>query len=165
MSAGIDTPRLEELVREVRSLENQHARDVALELVQSVMGLHASAIERMMELIHESECGGALLHRFAEESTVSGILLLHDLHPIEFETRVRRALEQPSLAVRGASVQIVSIDGAAVKLNAAGGPEFEARVRAAIMEAAPDAETIEIESASPIDAGFVPLDQLAAART
>ena len=159
----MNTGRLEQLVEKVRSIEDEAARDAALQLVQAVMDLHGAGLDRMMDLIAASESQGLLFDEFAKDTAVSAILLLHNLHPLELETRVRRAVEHPSLALRGGEVRILSVKDGLVRARVSGGPAFEARVRDAILEAAPDAGDIVIESAGlPVPAAFVPVEQLLA---
>ncbi len=127
------------------------------------MDLHGAGLERIMDLIAGSESHGLLFDEFAKDTAVSAILLLHDLHPVELETRVRRAVEHPSLALRGGEVRILSVKEGLVRVRVAGGAAFEALVRDAILEAAPDAGEIVIESSGPPpSAAFVPLEQLLA---
>jgi hypothetical protein len=160
--------RLGGLVEKVRALQDPVARDSALELVQAVMDLHSEGLSRLMELTSEAEASGILLDQFGKDPVVSGILLLHDLHPVALETRVRRALEQPSLAVRGCAVHIVSISENLIRLRIEGhafdeNAGFGAHVRAAITEAAPDAGEVIIESdICDVGSGFVPPAQLMA---
>ena len=159
----MNTERLEGLVQKVRSLPDSNARDAALELVQAVMELHATGLDRMMEIVAASENSGALLHSFSEDSGISAILLLHNLHPIDFETRVRRAVDQPSLRGRGARVDLVSIRDGVVHVRVEGGPAFETAVRTAIIESAPDVTDIVVDAIGAHAAnGFVPLTQLLA---
>lgn len=152
----MNADRLESLVMKVRSLKDEVARDTALQLVQAVMDLHGTGLTRMMDLISESECGGALMNEFATDSPISAILLLHDLHPVDFETRVRRAV----IDLRGGSIRILSIEDGIVRLEVDGGATAGTQVRTAVLEAAPDAVEVIIETH--IDSTFVPIEQLMA---
>lgn len=159
----MNAPRLEALVERVRAIEDQGARDAALELVQAIVDLYGAGLSRMAELTAESEGAGVLLDAFAKDSAVSPILLLHGLHPQELESRVRRAVEHPALARRGVTVRVLSASDGVVRIRLDGADAaFEARLREAILEAAPDAAAIVIEfSPAPSANGFVPLEQLA----
>ncbi len=49
----------------------------------------------MMEIVFESGAGGeAIIRRFANDSLVSSLLVLHGLHPDDMETRVRQCFGQ-----------------------------------------------------------------------
>jgi len=158
--------RLEVLVNEVRSIADAAARDSALELVQAVMELHRESLDRLLEIVAGAETGGALMDAFAHDAAVSRLLLLHDLHPLEMETRVRRALADPALRARGARAELIAVRDGVVQLRVeGGGPEFGAAVRHAITEAAPDAAEIVIESDAQSTAGFIPVERLFAGST
>ena len=84
--------RVEALVSSLEKLSNPAARVVAQELVQTLLALHGSGLERMLELLRQSENGAALLETWGEDSLVGNLLMLHGLHPVTVETRARQAL-------------------------------------------------------------------------
>jgi len=112
------------------------------------MELHREGLERLVELLpdHAAEVAG--------DPLVSGLLLLHDLHPLDLHTRVTRALDRPEFA----SVQLVSTAGGEVRIRIRGDRGVRAAVEAVVGEAAPDAVSVFIEG-SP---DFVPLAELVA---
>src|SRR6516225_9423191 len=91
---------IEELVRKVETLPDGGA---AVELVQALMALHADAIARMLEI-----AGANAVAAMAEDELVSSVLALHGLHPHDFETRVRRAIDKLQLHFdsRGAGIEL-----------------------------------------------------------
>ncbi len=123
------------------------------EIVQGVLALHASGLERMLDLVADSHF--ELLDVFAQDELVSGLLTLHGLHPLELEERVRQALEQvrPTLQTHGGSVDLMAIDGGVVRLrldgNCNGCPSSSVTMRQTIEEAihahAPEVTAIEVE--------------------
>ena len=84
---------------------------------------------------------------------------MHGLHPDPVETRVERALEsvRPFLAEHGGDVELLDIDAhaGAVHLRLLGGgvgcgsATMQLAVEAAIIEAAPEIVTFDIELAAP----------------
>ena len=85
--------RIEELVRRVDQIPDPEARATAGELMESILALHGAGMERMMELVAESgQAGDAAIRRFANDSLVASLLVLHGLHPDDLETRVRQVL-------------------------------------------------------------------------
>lgn len=61
--------------------------------MESILALHGSGLEKMMELVFESgQAGEATIRRFTNDALVSSLLVLHGLHPDDIETRVRQAL-------------------------------------------------------------------------
>ncbi len=142
------------LVERVHALPDPNARQVALDLVQAVMDLHAAGLDRMMEIVAQSGNCGAVIDEFAADSLAGSLLLLHDLHPWDLETRVRRALERPEFR----DAELISVENGVVRVRVGGAPQLRAAVEAVLGEAAPDAGEIVIEGA----AGFVPLAALVA---
>lgn len=128
------------------------------------MDLHASGIEKMLEVVHESGAGGPIFEAYAADDLVSGLLILHDLHPLDLEQRVRRALEQPNFKGRGVTVELLSVREGVVHIRIEGGPSLKSAVEKAVWNAAPDAAEVMVEGAPGHQsiAGFVPLEQLLA---
>ena len=65
------------------------------ELVQLLMDVHGAGLERMMEIVFESEGSGpAIIDKLGNDSITSSLLLLYSLHPDDLETRVHKAMER-----------------------------------------------------------------------
>ena len=66
--------------------------------MQAVLGLHGAGLERILTHLDD-----ATLDACVRDEIVGGLLLLHGLHPLELEERVREALEQvrPTLQLHG----------------------------------------------------------------
>ena len=168
--------RIEELVREIEAMADPDARACAVELLQSLMELNATGIERMMELVVEAgEPGNAILESFAGDQMVGGVLLLYGLHPLELETRVRQALDKvrPSLAAQGGDAELLGIDEGVVRVrlqnnnNGHSCPStattLKQSIEAAIYDAAPDLIALEVEGLNEqqsASAGLVQLGRL-----
>jgi hypothetical protein len=164
--------RIEELVQNIDSTADPALRATARELVQSVMDLHSAAFERVLEIVTKAgEPGAALVRSLSVDALVGSLLVLYDLHPEDFATRIHRGIEraQQILTRRAASVRVLAIGDSTVhlKIDSNGhncgstAAELQAIIRAALFEVAPDAaeviiEPMQNESAS----GFVPLDSL-----
>ena len=85
---------MEELVRTIDGIPDKETREQVRELVRTVLDLHTAALERSLDVIYESNLSGAvLIDKLGEDQLVSNLLLLHGLHPLDLETRVRNALE------------------------------------------------------------------------
>lgn len=134
--------RIEELVHRVESLENKEARASALELARLLMDLHGAGIGRMMEIVAASGNGSAhIVEDLSRDELVSSLLLLYGLHPVDVETRVRRALEsvRPMLHAHGGDVELLGIAEGVVRVRLQGScdgcPSSESTLRLAIDEA------------------------------
>ncbi len=164
--------RIEELVRNIDSAADPAMRATARELVQSVMDLHSAAIERILEIVVKTgEPGASIVRSLGADELVGSLLVLYDLHPEDFATRVHRGIEKARqiLTRRAASIQVLSIGDGIVHLKidtnghncGSTAAELQSIVRGALFEAAPDAAEIIIEPAQNESAsGFVPLDSL-----
>jgi len=162
--------RIADLVHRLDSVADAGLKAQSKELMASVMDLHGEALERMLASISESgEPGREILDDLEADPVVASVLLLHGLHPLNFETRVQRAMEKVSPALRqyGAGAELISAAGGAVRLRLRGVDNaFTARtVKSAIEEelyaAAPDATSLVLEGlekfATP---DFVPLEKI-----
>ena len=97
------------LVEKISNLPDRAASATTFELLQEVMSLHASVLERMLDLTSQAgDPGLALIDKFAHDPLVSGLLVLYDLHPEDLETRLARALDKvrPYLHSHGGDVEI-----------------------------------------------------------
>ncbi len=125
-------------------------------MLEVVLDLHALALARMTAMIASAAGGAALLRRLTEEEPVRAVLLLHGLHPETVPERVGRAVEglRSQLAARGLGIKIVQGNAALARVRVRCIGEMPARldaaalreeIEAAIVEAAPDLEALEIE--------------------
>ncbi len=94
-----------------------------------------------------------------EDELVSHLLLLHGIHPVPIEARVRTALEEvrPYLDSHGGNVELVAVEDGTVRLrmegSCSGCPSSAVTLKLAIEDAirkhAPDVGEIEAEDAEP----------------
>jgi Fe-S cluster biogenesis protein NfuA/nitrite reductase/ring-hydroxylating ferredoxin subunit len=146
--------RVETLLEQVETLADPVARDRTTELVQALLDLYGSGLERIVEQVAERD-GGELAQAFADDELVSHLLLLHDLHPVPLDARVRGALDEvrPYLESHGGDVELLSTDEGVVHLrlegSCSGCPSSTVTLKLAIEEAihkaAPDVKAIEAE--------------------
>ena len=164
--------RVEELIASLERQPNPAVREQTRELIQTLLDLHGSGIEQILATVYESGPQGAdTIDELGRDKLVSGLLLLHGLHPLDLETRVRNALEtvRPRLSQHGGSVELVGVtaEGAVtLKLegNCHGCPSSRVTLHSTIEEelyaAAPDITSLEVEGAadphSPASANRVP---------
>ena len=165
--------RIEGLVHKLESSGDPAARSSARELIQCLMELHGTGLERMLEIVaSRGDAGVGLIDSLAGDALVSSLLVLYGLHPDNFETRVMRALDKvrPILRERGAGVEALEVAESTVhvKITGAGSKELETAVREALFESAPDAVEVVIdggkgrlsESGRAGGSNFVPLSSL-----
>jgi hypothetical protein len=136
--------RVEELLRVLEACPDAE-RESARELVRALLNLHTAGLARVLDL-----AGADVVARFAADPLVSGLLLLHGLHPLPADERVRRALEaaRPRFRAHGGDVELVGASDEVVRLRLRGDPAASVMLRALagefVVEVAPDA-TLEFE--------------------
>ena len=151
--------RIEELIRDLDEMADEKTREQARTLVRTLLDLHGAGLNRALEIIYDSgSAGQELIDKLADDKLVSNLLLLHGLHPLDLEARVRRALEavKPRLGLHGGSVELIGVtaDGT-IKLrlegNCHGCPSSRVTLKSSIEEAiyaaAPDVTAMEVEGA------------------
>jgi len=152
----VRSERIEHLAAKLEQAADPELHATATELLQCVMELHGAGLDRIMQLLSESDSAGALTGQLLEDNLVSSLLLLHNLHPHDLPTRVIVALEKirPQLESHSCAAELVGIQNNAVSLRllhlGGGGCHSTAATMAAAMEnaiteAAPDAERIAVE--------------------
>jgi hypothetical protein len=133
----VDVARVEAAIGEIES------QPQAMEAVQAVVEMYGEGLARIMERVDAA----ALL----DDELVEHLLLLHDLHPVPVEERVRAAL-----AAACDDAELMSIrDGVAhVRLPAGGGGcaplRLSRAIEEAIVTAAPDVEEVVIGDGVPL---------------
>jgi hypothetical protein len=148
--------RIEDLVRRLEGIPDRESRETAQALMEAILELHGAGLERIMDIVFDSgESGKASIRRFASDSLVASLLVLHGLHPDDIETRVQQALSKTH-----ASAELMGVFEGVVRVRLTGSAcGMKESVEAAIKEAAPDAGEIVIEEIAP-STGFVPLTSL-----
>jgi Fe-S cluster biogenesis protein NfuA len=159
---------LERLLQSVEQIADPRLRQETTEIVQALLQLHGEALARMLNVAANADAD--LPSKLADDSLVGGVLLIHGLHPLDLETRVRRALEKvkPYLASHGGHVELLSVNAEGhvhLRLDGSchGCPSSRVTLQNSIEQeiytAAPDVVAIEVdglvEEAQP--SSFVPV--------
>jgi Fe-S cluster biogenesis protein NfuA len=147
--------RIETLIQEVERFPDSGARAHTREIVQSLLDLHSTGLERILEhLAASGDTGLALIDALARDELVESLLLLYGLHPLDVETRVRQALDKvrPYLLSHAGNVELLALAGGVVRLRLLGSSQGSASsltlkraVEEAIYRKAPDVTAIEVE--------------------
>ncbi|HKT04948.1 MAG TPA: NifU family protein [Rugosimonospora sp.] len=147
--------RVESLLDELRAGRDPHAAEVAEQLVRTLVELYGDGLGRVMRLAAEHG-GPPLLDALVAEPLVESLLLVHDLHPVDLDTRIQRALDRvrPYLGSHAGGVEYLGVDGEGMAhLRLAGSchgcPSSLETVRSAIeqavAEAAPETAGVHVE--------------------
>ena len=164
--------QLGSLVGELDSAKNDRSSAATRELVQLLMEVHGTALERMMEIIFESgTLGEAIIQKAGEDPIVRHLLLLYSLHPEDMESRILTALAGTESRLRklNSEAELVSIRDGAVQVrvctsgHACGSTAktVKALVEECIYDMAPDLVSLEILSPEDeVSSGFVSIESL-----
>jgi hypothetical protein len=144
----VQVQEIERVIREIEATADPNTRERVHRLVGAILGYHEQAVSRMVEL-----AGEATTRSFARDELAASVLLLYGLHPDDFETRVRRAVD------RIPGVEVAGIADFAVRLKGSASREAVEQV---LFELAPEVSTIEIEGPPEAGAAFVPVEALLA---
>ncbi|SDL82573.1 NifU family protein [Arthrobacter sp. ok362] len=137
------------------------ARDRAEELVRQVTELYGAGLERILQVLDEQGVlGPGTVSALTSDPLVSGLLLIHGLHPVDLPGRVAAALDsvRPYLGSHGGDVELLGIsEEGVVRLRLLGScqgcPSSSVTLKLAVEDAietgAPEVTGIEVEEAAP----------------
>jgi Fe-S cluster biogenesis protein NfuA len=149
--------RVETLLAELRSAAGPQAAATAEELVGCLVQLYGAGLAQIVAILGADEdAGPRLLDKLVADPLVESLLLVHDLHPLDTSTRVRRAVEQvlPQLGGHADAVESRGLDAdgvahLAVERGGHGCQSTAATIRSvieqAVTAAAPEAAGVDIE--------------------
>jgi Fe-S cluster biogenesis protein NfuA len=149
--------RVESLLHELDQGLDMQALTRMQQVLRAVMELHAAALERILDKLAEAGATGlALIDALADDDLVASFFLLHGLHPLNLETRVRQALDKvrPLLRSHGGDVELLDLADGVVRLRLLGScdgcPSSALTQKTAIEDAiyakAPDVAGIEVDT-------------------
>ncbi|MEP6950703.1 MAG: NifU family protein [Ginsengibacter sp.] len=148
---------IQELIDGIDSLPDLNARNMMQECIQEILSFYGHGLEKILSIISSGNNSAAkdIYNSLIEDSFVSGLLLIHDLHPLDLKTRLYLALEKvkPYMDSHGGSVEIVSLEDGVAKLKLSGScngcasssSTLELGIKQAIEECCPDLLGLEVE--------------------
>jgi len=161
MAAGHDAEkageRVEALLAELGSQAGPQVAATAEELVSCLVDLYGAGLAEIVKIVGaDPEAGQRLMGQLAGDPLVESLLLLHDLHPLDADTRINRALEavRSRLGSHAGVIEYLGIDEqgvAGLRLTASGhgcgSSSSTARqaVEEAVAEAAPEVAGVHVE--------------------
>jgi len=150
------------------------ARERTEEVVRLVADLYGAGLERVLTIAYEhGALSDELIDALAADELVSGLLLVHGLHPYDVRTRVEQALDgvRPYLGSHGGDVQLIEVTAeGVVRLRMLGSCDgcpsssatLELAVRGAIEAAAPEVTAIDVAEpgTAPRTGAVIPVEAL-----
>jgi hypothetical protein len=143
MSEGNDAEatgeRVETLLAELRARCGPEAADVAEELVTCLVRLYGAGLQAVMAIVGDDT---RLQARLIADPLIASLLLVHDLHPLDAATRVRRALGR-----MGGGAEFLGVDDAGVAhvREGSGCGSTPAAIEQAVTDAAPELTGVALE--------------------
>jgi Fe-S cluster biogenesis protein NfuA/nitrite reductase/ring-hydroxylating ferredoxin subunit len=148
---------VEGLLERLEHLPDGSARETATETVQALLDLYGEGLARMVNVLAERD-DGTVARALSDDELVAHLLLVHGLHPVPVEQRVRGALESvlPYLESHGGNVELLGVQDGVARLrlegSCSGCPSssmtLKLAIEDAIFKAAPDVEEVRAEDAS-----------------
>jgi hypothetical protein len=147
MDAKAAGDRIETLLAELRSLAGPAAAGTAEELVGCLVQLYGEGLATVMRLAAAcDQPGDRLTAQLIADPLVESLLLIHDLHPLGTEARVKRALGRLG---PGAELLAITDDGVVQVKLASGCGHTAAAVERAITDAAPETAGVDFAPRDP----------------
>jgi Fe-S cluster biogenesis protein NfuA/nitrite reductase/ring-hydroxylating ferredoxin subunit len=148
--------RVEELLATLRSGRVQDPAPVAEELVRLLVGLYGDGLSHIVAALADQGAPGAqMLERLTEDPLVESLLLLHDLHPLDVDARVQRALDRvrPYLGSHAGGVEYLGVRDGVARLRLEGSCHgcpsstvtVQLAITGAVQDAAPEVTDVVVE--------------------
>ncbi len=155
--------RIEELLE---SLQSGRDKDTAEELVHLLVEMYGDGLGRIVAGLEPDQ-----VLRLTEDSLVESLLLLHDLHPLDADARIQKALDKvrPYLGSHAGGVEYLGVDEEGVaQLRLEGSCDgcasstltVKMAIEGAIQEAAPELTGIEVAGVAEPEPAATPLLQV-----
>jgi Fe-S cluster biogenesis protein NfuA/nitrite reductase/ring-hydroxylating ferredoxin subunit len=148
--------RLQTLLSEVERLPYPQARELIQDCMEAVLGFYGAGLKRILQVVSEDGAEGRKVFRdLIRDDVIKGLLLIHDLHPLDLEARLLEALDKvrPYLQSHGGNVELISLGNDVARLRlqgtcqscASSAVTLELAIRHAIEQACPDLAHFEVE--------------------
>jgi Fe-S cluster biogenesis protein NfuA/nitrite reductase/ring-hydroxylating ferredoxin subunit len=159
--------RIQRLLKRIEALPYPGAKELIRECLEAVLAFYGRGLSRVLQVVNRAGPDGRKVYQaLIHDEVVKGLLLIHDLHPLDLEARLREALDKvrPYLHSHGGNVDLISLENDVAKLRlqgtckscASSSVTLELAIRHAIEQSCPDLAHFEVE-------GVVPDEKLPAA--
>src|SRR5262252_5895662 len=135
--------RVEALLAELRARSGPEAAEVAEELVTCLVRFYGAGLAAVIRIVGDND---RLLAKLIADPLVESLLLVHDLHPLDADARIRRALGRI-----GGGAEFLGVDEAGVehvRLGSGCGSTTTA-IEQAVADAAPETTEVRLVSRDP----------------
>src|SRR6202023_1777299 len=147
---------IQQLLEQIEALPSASTRELVHEFMEATLAFYGQGLGRMLQVVSESGPQGAKAYQhLINDKVVRGLLLIHDLHPADLESRLLEALDhvRPYLQSHGRNAELISLQDQSARLRLQGSCKSCASsavtlvlaIRHAIEEACPDLAEFEVE--------------------
>jgi|SRR5580658_487931 Fe-S cluster biogenesis protein NfuA/nitrite reductase/ring-hydroxylating ferredoxin subunit len=147
--------QVDELLATLRSGSGDPAA-IADQLVGLLVGLYGDGLGRIVAVLAEQGVSGqVIMTALTDDPLVESLLLLHDLHPLDVDARVQRALDQvrPYLGSHAGGVQYLGVTDGVARLRLEGSCNgcpsstvtVQMAIEGAVLTAAPEVSEVVVE--------------------
>jgi Fe-S cluster biogenesis protein NfuA/nitrite reductase/ring-hydroxylating ferredoxin subunit len=148
--------RIQKLLERIEVLPYPGAKELMQECMEAVLAFYGQGLSRILQVVEAAGPDGHRVYQdLIHDDVIKGLLLIHDLHPLDLEARLRDALDKvrPYLQSHGGNVELISLENDVAKLRLRGTCEscasssvtLELAIRHAIEQACPDLPHFEVE--------------------
>ena len=152
--------RIQQLIEKIEALPDDNTRQMLGETLETVLRFYGLGLQQILNLLKmQAPEGKKALEALVADPGVSGLLLIHGLHPVPLAERLQQALDKvrPYMESHGGNVELVALEDEHARLRLRGHCEtcpsstvtLELAVRAALEEACPDLAGFEVEGLAP----------------
>jgi Fe-S cluster biogenesis protein NfuA/nitrite reductase/ring-hydroxylating ferredoxin subunit len=163
--------RIQKLLERIEALPYPGAKELIQECMEAVLAFYGQGLSRILQVVNKAGPeGGKVYRELIHDDVIKGLLLIHDLHPLDLEARLRDALDKvrPYLKSHGGNVELISLENEVAKLRlqgtckscASSSVTLELAIRHAIEQACPDLVHFEVEGVGQQDEGPPPGSRL-----
>lgn len=145
--------RIQKLIEQIEVISDPASRELMQKCIGSLLELYGDGLARIMA--HLDSADPAVIEAFTKDDVIRALLLVHGLHPVPVEQRLKEALEtvRPYMESHGGNIEVVSVEDGVATLRLEGHCKscpsstatMELAVRSAIEEACPDLDRIQVE--------------------
>ena len=148
--------RIQKLLERIEALPYPGAKELMQECMEALLVFYGQGLSRILQIVDGAGPGGHRVYQdLIHDDVIKGLLLIHDLHPLDLETRLRGALDKvrPYLRSHGGNVELISLenDVASLRLQgtcqscASSSVTLELAIRHAIEQDCPDLVHFDVE--------------------
>jgi Fe-S cluster biogenesis protein NfuA/nitrite reductase/ring-hydroxylating ferredoxin subunit len=161
--------RIQKLIERIEALPYPGAKELIQECMEAMLAFYGHGLSRILQVVNEADSEGRKVYReLIHDDVIKGLLLIHDLHPLDLAARLRDALDKvrPYLKSHGGNVELISLENNVAKLRlqgtcqscASSAVTLELAIKHAIEQACPDLLHFEVEGVveKPLPTGSQP---------